>query len=205
MPTVRAEVITHLPGDVPADFATNTVFHTIGDGVFDPSTGYQNHADELKTLFSGADPTHGLFAQYKFRDIEVKVYDLADPLPRPIRATSTFTPGAPDAPADLGPRQVALVLSFYGTRNLVSQRGHIYIGPLDHGVMDGPTPSTDLLGQVLDLGHGLFDIGGENVAHVVRSRKLESNTVVANYWVDNRWDTQRRRLPKASTRVAVAP
>lgn len=205
MPTVFTEVTTNIAGEVPADFATNTVWHTIGTNLFDPATGYQSHCDEVARLFAGSDPTHGLFKQYAGRIVTAKVYDFADPVPRPEKAVSIINPAAPIHENDLGPRQVALVLAFYGQRNLKSQRGHIYIGPLLSTWTSEVMPETGFMQQLIDLGHGLFDIGGEDVAHVIHSRVHNSNVVVANYWVDNRWDTVRKRLPKATNRLTLAP
>lgn len=205
MPTLYTLVTTNVISDVPADYDTNTVWHNIQDSIWDPSTGYQNHANEIRDLFSGQDATHNLFQEYAGRTMKVTVYDIADPLPRPERAVAMYTPSAPIHQNDLGPRQVALVLAFYGTRNLPSQRGHIYIGPYTGDKTSTVIPDAPTIAAAIDLGHGLFDIGGEDVAHIVRSRKLENNTVVQNYWVQNKWDTQRRRLGAATSRTTLAP
>jgi hypothetical protein len=205
MTTIRSEIVTFFPTDAPADYCTNTVWHDSGTNVFDPATDFQNHANELRDLFTGQDTDHPEFNQYHGRHVTVKCYDWADPKPRPVRGMATYVPSSPDSAGLIGPRQVAVVLSYYGTRNLVHQRGHIYIGPLYTSEM-GPNPDNgQLIQPIIALGHGLFDIGGENVAHVVHSEKLDTNTVVQNYWVDNRWDTQRRRLPKATGRTTLAP
>lgn len=206
MPLVRAqvEVINYL-GEPVKDNSTNTVFHTIDDSGFNPAVDYQNHANEIRDLFSGqkTGPGH-LFVQYIQRGITVKVYDMADPTPRPERAVSTYVPSSYEPDVGLGPRQVALCVSYYATRNLPRLRGRIFIGPIQVGLMT-LRPGAGMLTQWIDLGHGLFDIGGENVAHVVYSPTSHSSHVVTNYWCNDVWDTQRSRLEKESTRSVLAP
>jgi len=59
--------------------------------------------------------------------------------------------------------------------------------------------------MLLDLGHGLFDIGGENVAHVVWSPTRRTTSVVQHYWVNDQWDTTRSRDVKETNRITLAP
>lgn len=205
MGTVRTQITSWFDGDDPADYATNSVFHTIGGSIFDPTVDYQNHANQVRDLFSGQNGTYS-FQVLAHRHMRVVAYDLGDPEPRPERAVALYTPeGAIDAAGASGPRQVALCLSFYGTRNLPSQRGRIYIGPFNPVSMGLWRPALALQNELLTLGHGLFDIGGEDVAHVVRSRKNQDDTVVANYYVKDTWDVIRRRQIDASSRVTLAP
>jgi hypothetical protein len=205
MATVFSLVTTFLSTDKPEDYCTNTVWHTIDADFPNPGVGYQSHADEIRDLFAGRNPTYpqgGHF--YLGRNIRVIVYDLADAKPRPERAVSTYTPSTPDAVGDYGPHQVACVLSYYGTRNLPRQRGRIYIGPVkrDDQAVSIQSSFSD---AILQLGHGLFDTGGENVAHIVHSEVSGLDTVVQNYWVDDSWDVVRRRKLGAGGRKTLAP
>jgi hypothetical protein len=205
VPTVHAQITRQATAADPArDYSVNNVYHTIDDTGFNPSVDYQNHANELKDLFSGhASGSGSSFVLYNTGMLTVKVYDLADPKPRLPKATAIYTP-ATWATSPIGPRQVALVLSYWGVNpDVKTDRGRIYIGPLVSSAAE--FPSTTVMNMLLDLGHGLFDIGGENVAHVVHSHKLNSNTVVSHYWVNDVWDTQRRRLQHEKSRVMLAP
>jgi hypothetical protein len=202
---VRAQIAHWAADDVPADYCTHTVFHEVGSGIVWGSVDWDNHANELRDLFFGIDTTDGGFQEYSARKGEVKLYDMGDALPRPIKATATHTPGAPNTADKYGPSQVALVLAFYADRNIKGQRGHIYIGPFTVGKTGQHIPDAGTMTDVLNLGHGLFDIGGQNVAHVLYSRQHALTHVLSDYWVDNRWDTQRRRLPKPSSRVTLHP
>jgi hypothetical protein len=204
MALIESQIITSATGQPAQDWTTNTVFHTVDIGV-----DYQNHANEIRDLFAGNNPgTGGSFKIYHGAHLTVKVYDRSDPPHSPPRATAS-TPGGSDTLSDLGPSQVALCLSFFAGLNVKSKRGRIYIGPFGAGrgnvSMTSYVPGGGTMAQILDLGHGLFDIGGENVAHVIHSRKLNQDFVVSDYWVDNRWDTVRSRLPKAGNRVTLHP
>jgi len=206
MPTVRSEItIQNYSTEVPKDNSMNVVHHTIADSGFNPAVDYQNHSNEISTLFSGHNTTTGsTFNQYRGRAVTVKVYDLADPHPRPLRATTHYDPTTFDSDSTLAPRNVALCLSFFATRNLPRQRGRIFIGPVLSSYT-GLLPSSILYNMILDLGHGLFDIGGENVAHVVYSPTGATSHVITDYWVNNQWDTMRSRLEKETTRVRLHP
>lgn len=205
MTIVRSEIIHHASDDTPADYCTHTVHHTVDNTIVWGGPDYQNHANELRDLFSGVLVNGISFPLYSERHIEVRCYDLADAKPRPIKGRAEYIPTTYHERADYGPSQVALVLSFYADRNIKSHRGHIYIGPHRASATGLASPDSTLMDALIHLGHGLFDIGGENVAHVVYSRKLNNTQVIKTYWADNRWDTQRRRLPKATSRVTLSP
>lgn len=202
---MRSEVTHRASDDIPADYCTNTVYHEVASGIVWGGPDFQNHANEVRDCFSGVAVENPTFGVYSDRYIEVRCYDMADAKPRPIKATSNYVPGTPADAADFGPSQVALVLAFYADRNIKSHRGHIYIGPWRASQTSLYAPSSSDMAELLSLGHSLFDVGGENVKHVVWSTKLQTSMTLQHYWVDNRWDTQRRRLPKASSRVTLAP
>jgi hypothetical protein len=208
MPILRTEVTHHLTSDVPKDFCTNTVYHnndTVG-GLL--PADYQNHANEMRDLFAGVSSPHNQCKLYNGRQILVKVYDMSDPhtpgVPRPVRASATWNPGSPDSPASYGPHQVALRLSYYADRNLKGYRGGIYMGPLPYTFLQGPV-TTYNLANLIDFGHGLFDIGGQNVQHVLYKVADGSHKVITDYWADNGYDVQRRRKTAATARQILHP
>jgi len=194
MPTLRSLVTNHCVDDIPSDYDTNTVYHTVGSvggGILPVDA--QNHADEILAAFKA-------FPAYGARILKVSVYDMADAKPRPVLATAVFNPSSPDHQSTLGPRQVAVVLSFYADRNLPRQRGHIYLGPFGPGEGIGALRPGGIVGDAITLGDALFNIGGENVAHVVYSPTGNTTHVVKNYWCDDSWDTQRRRKSLPTSR-----
>jgi hypothetical protein len=198
MAIARCEVSIHAADDIPRDFAVNTVYHNITDIDILSDTDWTNHANEVRDAFTGADSDDEDFTLFNGRVVEVKAYDMADAKPRPVKAHVITTPGIAIAAADLGPRQVALCLSYYAARNLPTTRGRLFLGPINSPT---PVPGSGLMGLVLNLGHALFNIGGANVHWQQRSEKTGVTSTITNWWVDNRWDTQRRRLVKATSRV----
>lgn len=200
----RAEIITHpRPTDPPKDYTSNVLYFfadgTIGDA------NYQNLAEAVSNLWhidGGLTTTWGPFAN---RSHEVRVYSMADALPRPIRGQKTYTAQFPQT-GNINPRQIALVLSYYGDRNLPRTRGRIYIGPWDtlEGNID-ERPHDNHLAITIDLGHKLQAVNGsttEGWQHCVYSKHTPtSELAVAHYWVNDVWDTQRRRSPKETKRV----
>ena len=149
MPSARVEVIqTVLPGDEPADQAINTLH-------FNSGTDWQALATYVMEAFSGqVFGPGGPFSQYVQRKMEVRTYDIADPKPRPVKASATFTP-APWTGDTLGPRLLACCLSFYATRNLPRIRGRIYIGPFVGTVCSHEEIPAATMTNILALGETL--------------------------------------------------
>lgn len=189
--TLRTEVVHYLAGAVPADKWVNVLYHVVPDG-----TDYTAHATAIENAFCT-----GPHRIYDGMYVDTIVYDMADATPRPERARVSYVPTTPLTMATISAPQVALCLSFYGTRNIPHQRGRLFIGPWSAGGVTG-NPSTTECTAIANLGLDLQKISAaaaENT-QVVRD-KSGATYPVTNYWVDNRWDTQRRRLPKATTRV----
>jgi hypothetical protein len=207
MSILHSQIITQVKqADPSRDYVVSNVWHNVEDtAIWDPSTDYQNHANEIRDLFSGqASGSGSSFTLYVPRGITVKVYEWTDPKPRLPRAIATYTPTSWGTPS-LAPREVACCLSFYATNpSIKTQRGRIYIGPWNMSQLAEFVPTAEL-NMVLDLGHGLFDIGGENVKHVVHSRKLGSDATVQHYWVNDLWDTMRSRETREGNRVHLTP
>jgi hypothetical protein len=125
---------------------------------------------------------------------EFRVYNLADLTPRePEIRTWTLEGG--DSTQDL-PNEVACCLSFYADRNIPRNRGRVFLGPLKilgvgNGVADAEV-GANLKGAVF-LG---LDVMRANLGSLVWCVRSEMDNVlrpVTDAWVDNAWDTQRRR------------
>lgn len=92
----------------------------------------------------------------------------------------------------IGPTEVALCLSFYADYNQPRRRGRLYLGPIGGDLGERPSPA--LMDSVIDFGQALQDIGvGPQYAWQVASRVTGERASVTDWWVDNAWDTQRRR------------
>lgn len=219
MALIRTILTMQAHGELSRDAMVNTVYHNIGTVLPDGSDiNYNNHAMEVGKLWAGQDPTYpGVATGPTLCQVTARVYNMADPHtkghPRPERGF--WQSADPGSPVQSLLRQQALCLSFYATRNLARQRGRVYIGP-----WFSPTNATEYapsgaMSQVLANGHGLFDIGGENVAHVVYSHVTQpdgpngvsgdSPWIVTDYWADNSWDIVRRRKQKATQKQTLHP
>lgn len=195
MALLRSLVTLSCSDDVPKDFDTNTVYHTVGFNLGDPTGGADavNHAEQIRDAFRD-------FPDYGGRHVDVKVYDMADAEPRPVVGHAASA-AATQARSQLGPGEVALVLSFYSDRNLPRQRGRIYLGPFTGVHCSDGRPAGTLMSGAVALGDALFNIGGENVAHVIRSVAGNTTHVVHHYWCDDAWDTVRKRGLSPTSRV----
>lgn len=178
--------------DATGEATTSNTFYLDTDELgTDPD--YQALADDTAELW--ATTVERTAAQ---DEIRVRAYDMSDEEPRPIRGEALLEWDAPSN--SVGPREVALCLSYFAGRNLPRLRGRMYIGPIRLAAM-GDRPTEQLMGTLGALAEGISGLGGINVQWVQHSEASGEYTNVTDYWVDNAWDTQRRRGIEASTRL----
>jgi hypothetical protein len=187
MPTdYRTQIVGQpLSTDAGRDYITNVVWH--GAATATPAT----HGDAIMTAFTNRLSNYNAFA-----NLWVKVYDHANPLHSPPVYTAHHTGGTM---GPLAPRQVALCLSFYSGLNVKGQRGRIFIGPWAASDMHEFATATQLA-ALLNLGEDLLHVGASDTVHHIHHPKTNTFSNVSNYFVNNRWDTMRSRLPKESAR-----
>lgn len=204
MALVRFEIAqTVRQADVPKDVVDATIY--FDSGATSMATGDHNAwAAHIGHIWFG-DTNTGTspWTQFSGRDGRVVTYDMADPKPRPERGVFVYTPGTHENGA-LAPRHVACCISFYANRNLPSYRGRVFLGPFLLGQV-GETVPNSLRLQIIDLAQRLqqTNAAGSSVTmtHQVYSEKMKLAHPVTNYWVNDVWDTQRRRLSKETLRV----
>lgn len=124
----------------------------------------------------------------------VRVYDLGQEPPRyPVEEELGLAVGTG---TNALPEEVALVLSLYSERNLPRRRGRIYIGPLGTNVMTTSTsmvfPSDNVRNAMLDAAANMIQ-STENATWGVVSARDQAFYPFTNAWVDDAFDTQRRR------------
>jgi len=161
--------------------------------------GLTDFFDTLRSYLSGKVAQNGH---------RIKLYDMADPEPRAPIVDTTFNLSS--APAG-GPMasEVCLCLSFQGDRvsgtPQASRRGRIYFGPLDTTPIDSDgRPSSALITDLADAGNTLrlaMIASAGTILWVVYSPTYNTTTPVTNGWVDNAFDTQRRRGLAPSTKT----
>jgi len=99
------------------------------------------------------------------------------------------------------PREIALCLSFYGTRNLPRQRGRLFLPASLFVSSPGLRPSAANMQKAADLVPILTGLGGVDVDWCVFSRATQSPHSVTHWWVDDEWDTIRSRGLRGDTRL----
>lgn len=109
------------------------------------------------------------------------------------------------------PSEVAVCLSFRANPTpggiQARRRGRIYFGPLTDNAIeyDGQVarPDSTMVGFLLASANRLHDVTQASTEWVVHSRVADSNAVIQVAWVDNAFDTQRRRGEAASGRTTM--
>nr|CRY96720.1 hypothetical protein [uncultured prokaryote] len=147
----------------------------------------------------------------------IKVYDQADPEPRGPLLETTFSMTGLSGDTAL-PAEVALVASFQADPQSgvpqARRRGRIYVsgwGAATNAPDGRPkqTLITALNNAIASLQTDIFAIGTgtDLVLWGVYSRTSDSFAKITNGWVDNSWDTQRRRgiSPTARTTWTQLP
>lgn len=136
--------------------------------------------------------------------LEVRVYDLREQEPRTVVPITVPVTG--NVATSGLPNEVAVCLSYYGSRNIPRHRGRIYLGPLNANAMQTHEAGGDM-GPHAGLVWGLRAAAGRLRAAAspalpwsVYSRVNNQLDPITAGWVDNSFDTQRRRGIKPSSR-----
>lgn len=199
----RAQVVLRTSDNVPANYITNSfAFYVTGDDPMDTdevTTAIKDFYDDVVSYYSVAVAQNGHLIKY---------YQLPGVVPNYPFEEDTFNLAAPPAGSGL-PAEVSLVLSFQGIRQAgfpqARRRGRIYIGPLDTSGMDDQRPLATFVTNLANAG-ATFKANIEAItggAHrwAIWSHVDQEAVIVANGWVDNAWDTQRRRGLRATSRT----
>lgn len=201
MPTFRAQVSWNMDSALPRDSLECVLHFDRVDVPGGPALDWSAIANDIATLFDLNWNVSGC-------EIVVKLYDLSDALPRPVKATATKRPGL--HPASAIPREIALCLSFYGDRNMPRERGRIFLPAvcgISQAALSGRPQwsgvnnmSDKAIGLASTANSSLPDIGGIDVKHGIWSPTTQRFVQAKHYWVDDEWDTIRKRGLRATTR-----
>lgn len=198
--TYNVQVVIPTADNLLANFATNTWhFTTVTEpdleDVFDALEDFYN---DMNTYMSTMVRQTGWV---------FKAYDIDDPEPRAPVLTRTWdlTSSVTGAPL---PPEVSLCLSFQATKvsgtPQARRRGRVYLPFLDTGTMgtDGrPTPT--VVTNIASYGADLLaaSVASTDWEWIIYSRVAPGIASVADGWVDNEYDTQRRRGRAATSRT----
>lgn len=212
MPLFKFQVTIPTDSAIPKDFITNTwhFFRTAAA----PITDYDNVRDILEDFYAtapsgGGSPLTSYYAASLGGPAVVKAYNIEDPIPRaPVyESTFTFNPiGTNQLPAE-----VALVMSFQAPRSSgvpqSRRRNRVYLGPFgtNAGSSSG-RPDSTVITQVTRAGADMIDASAASATWnwVVYSGTSGAFNDVTSGWVDNAWDTQRRRGLAPSSRTTFS-
>jgi hypothetical protein len=198
MPAMRAMVV------VPAKtgLAADSVVNNWGlEASIDVGTWQAAFVAAMENLYDGWQTY--MSSLYTWSAARIKLYNLEDPIPRvpifdlPMGLTGSF-------PLNTLPQEVALCLSFQGPRvsgqNQARRRGRVYLGPWATAAGDSGTgrPEAAMVTAINDSANTFLaaSIAATSWSWAVISTAAGGPAVavpVENGWVDNSWDTQRRR------------
>lgn len=204
MTAYRVQVTLHTVSGVAQDYVTNT-WHVLGTSVSDA----EDFTDTLRAGYNTLATRFGSTIAQNGHTI--KVYNMEDPEPRaPVLEYSWNLTSAPAANAL--PTEVALCMSFQAEKisgvPQARRRNRIYFGPFGNTINgnDG-RPTTVIIGLLTDFGTAILDASaGATWDWGIFSTFNPGGLVeVSNGWVDNEWDTQRRRGREATSRVVFTP
>lgn len=135
---------------------------------------------------------------------ELRIYNLGDPTPR---EPEIFT-GDDIGITNQGlPNEVALCLSYYSVRNIPKWRGRVYIGPLASNTLAADPdlgdvrPTLSLRTSVVNSANRLMDRA--DVYWGLISQTDGQFRPISNVWVDDAFDTVRKRGVGATTRIGA--
>jgi hypothetical protein len=191
MSKIRAQVITKRATHLAIDHIVNTVYFDDFNLPGGNGTDWQAMADDVRGVFNARN-----FLPVGY-GTEVKVYDMADAEPRPIKATAPWALATSSGFSSEAPREVALCLSYYSERNLPRFRGRLYIGPFYGAAL---RPTTVFIDAVKAIATGLQNVGSVDVDWGLWSPTRNAFSKITNGWVDDEWDTVRSRGLKATLR-----
>nr|CRY96799.1 hypothetical protein [uncultured prokaryote] len=213
MSHIAANVILPHVSGVPRDVTVNT-FHFDGD----PGGGDTAQiASNLISFYNDVVLTNRVayflstIVSRATNGCRIEQYDMTDPEPRVPIATTVFTLGAAGATASF-PSEVALCTSFYAAPASGSpqarRRGRIFLGPL--GYIGGDTttsvPNRPVSATRATIVASTQQLQEDSVASstpwCVYSRVDNVIRPIVGGWVDNEYDTQRRRQPGVTIRDA---
>src|SRR5215204_994633 len=199
---IRAQVVFQGVSLLPEDrFVNNFYFRTGVPGEFPEETDYAAIDSQLVTFFNTTGPSGNPVCKYMSSEIvkttgtaQIRKYHLGEEKPREPHVT-TWALGTTADSARL-PHEVAVVGSFYSTRNIPRRRGRVYIGPLNLSALNQTTgrPTDAFRVAIIESMDRLSDAEGPT-QWVTYSTVLVGGAFhdVTHGWCDNAMDTQRRR------------
>lgn len=188
----RLQTSFFFDGGLPRDvMQINPVFNSTTGG-----TSGESLASDLATALDAKLTTWTVPTKIMVRAYDAQGTKPVYPVAEEIRHTSTIRNATV-------PREVALCLSFFSTRNVPGRRGRLYIPATLWTPTSsiGARPTSGDRGTVATLAPVFENLGGLDVDWSVYSQRDHNAFKVTDWFIDDEWDTQRRRGLRATTRT----
>lgn len=198
-------------GGLPADDCVNT-WHFVATADADPTdigSVFGRIANWYSATPGGVVAPATYLANTVNDTVAMKLYDLNDALPRAPLALGTFSLGA--IRTDPLPAEVAVCLSYRAAAvsglPAARRRGRIFFGPLGINAMASGAGAGDARvaslcrSALTGASSRLLTANTADLYWAVYSPTNAAMVAVDNGYVDDAWDTQRRRGAKAVTRT----
>lgn len=205
MADIRAQVILRATSGVSEDFVSNT-FAFRGTA---PASDTTQITAAIKGFYDAINATL-LPATVAQNNHIIKYTNLPGTPPNYPFLETTFNLAVAPTGADL-PSEVALVMSFQGSKAAgfpqARRRGRVFVGPLEVGVNVSGRPSgasiTALTGAGAAFKAAILAIASDT-QWAVWSPSSGVSVEVTDGWVDNSFDTQRRRGLRNNSRTTFS-
>jgi hypothetical protein len=206
MPLYHAQTVIAVTSGLTADYAVNNTYWIAADVSELPAIGAELKAsyDLMRPYMASFVPAAGHVTKF---------YDTADPEPRAPKLTYDWVLATAPTGSAL-PTEVSLCCSFQGDPESgvpqARRRGRNYLPFLGGSVIDGVgRPSSAVVSAAVAWGQNLLDFSGLGVGttwvvHSTIGDPLATAVVITNGWVDNEFDTQRRRGRDATARTTFS-
>lgn len=200
MPDYLAQVTLFPQSNVLADASVNTFsFTAVSDADLpDIRTALVAEYNGVVARFSAA---------VRQNNHLIKIYDRSDATPRAPKFLANWNFASAPTGNPL-PTEVALVLSFQGDQvsgiPQARRRGRVYFGPLNVGNSDtNGRPNATTLADFANFGTSLLAASdaAANWSWVVWSDVMGGPAFITNGWLDDEFDTQRRRGRSSTART----
>jgi hypothetical protein len=209
MPLFQVQSVLHTTNNLPADFVTNTWWISVRNDVIGSPTqeelvdGINGH---LVTFYDAI--RQDLSPLLSVTGHEFKWYAMEDPTPRTPKYLHSWTFGSAFGGFAM-PSEVALVSSYQATKQSgvaqATRRNRIFLGPMNTSAQDAVLgrPATATVVRITDAAEAFAATsdGANGWSWRVYSGKTGEDHPIADGWVDNAWDTQRRRGIDPSSRT----
>lgn len=215
MSTVRAQITLQGESGIAEDQFVNTIYFLdaapYASFPFDAVTAAVSRFYNETVVGAGGTALAGFLSGFVAPAASIRFYDMLAAEPR-VPTVKPFDLTLTNSNGDL-PEEVAICASFHGAPPVTNRRrGRIYLGPFNVAALAGDTTTGGNLpsrpnGGTLAVIRGAMarlkgDFDAASTVWVIRSSRPATNYVdVVGGWVDDAWDTQRRRGVDPTSRL----